>query len=892
VALGAGTRLGAYEILTLIGQGGMGEVYRATDTKLGRDVALKILPPSFTTDPERVARFRREAQVLASLNHPHIAHIYGLEDANGTQFLVLELVDGESLDARIAHGPIPVDDALGIAKQIAEALEAAHEKGIIHRDLKPANVALTRDGQVKVLDFGLAKAVDVTAGSVDAMTSPTITSPAMMTGIGVILGTAAYMSPEQAKGRPADKRSDVWAFGCVLYEMLTGRRGFSGEDVSDTLAMVLRGQPDWTALPADVPESVRLLLQRCLEKDRTKRASEIAVARFVLMEPALTGRPNGVPEPTHRVRHSRFWLGLSWLVTGAVGAGLLSWTISAFRASPPRPIVSRFTFPLPEGLQFSNPGRPMVAFSPDGARMAFVANLGLYVKAMWEVNAGPIFTGITGGITTPQFSPDGRWVAFWSAGSLYKISITGGEPTKLCDLANPYGTTWDANGLLVGEGAEGIIRVPVNGGSPHVLIKVNDDEQAMGPSLLPDGRSILFTVAHGRDANRFDVAQIVVQAIGSSARKVIISGGADARYVGNGYIVYAVKGSLFSQRFDLRRLEALGDAVPVLEGVRRSSGNQTGAAQYAMSATGSLMYIPGPQTSQAGSQPAFLDRKGTIERLKLQPNEYQSPRFSPDGDRLVFAIDDGRDANVWVYNVHGNEAIRQLTFSGRNRFPIWTRDGSRITFQSGRDGGGSIFWQRADGNGTAEPLTRAAQGESHIPNAWSPDGDTLLFSTHVGSGPFSLRALTLHDKKVVPLDAVRSKSELQTGFSRNGRWVVYATSDSDFGSVYLRPFPVNDVQYRVGFGVSPFWAPDGRSVYFVATPGANAFSVVNVSTEPNLEISEPTYWPRPPLGPGGGPNIPRAYDVAPDNQHLVVLLPPGTSDESARPRIDVVLKLV
>jgi serine/threonine protein kinase len=359
VALAPGTRLGPYEVLTLIGSGGMGEVYRAKDTKLGRDVALKILPAAFTTDAERLARFRREAQVLASLNHPHIGAIYGVDEANGQQFLVLELADGESLDRRIARGALPVDESLAIAKQIAEALEAAHERGIIHRDLKPANIAVTKDGRVKVLDFGLAKATEASGVSIDLANSPTITSPAMMTGVGVIVGTAAYMSPEQAKGRPADTRSDVWAFGCVLFEMLTGTRAFSGDSVTEILAAVLRSEPEWAALPAATPPAVRRLLRRCVQKDRTRRLQNAGDVRLEIEE--------APGEPVLAPRESR----LAWIVAAVLALALGSALAALYLRQPvdaPEMRVEIVTPPTPDPISF--------AISPDGRRLAFVASGG------------------------------------------------------------------------------------------------------------------------------------------------------------------------------------------------------------------------------------------------------------------------------------------------------------------------------------------------------------------------------------------------------------------------------------------------------------------------------------------------------------------------------------
>ena len=457
MTLATGTCLGTYEILVLLGAGGMGEVYRARDTNLNRDVALKVLPASFTSDPERLARFRREGQVLASLNHPHIGAIHGLEESRGTQFLVLELVDGESLDKRLARGPIPVDEALPIARQIVEALEAAHEQGIVHRDLKPANVALTRDGQVKVLDFGLAKALEAAGGrSLDLANSPTLTSPAMMTGVGVILGTAAYMAPEQAKGRPADKRCDVWAFGAVLYEMLTGKRAFEGDDVSDTLAAVLRGEPDWSALPPTLPASMRALLEGSLKKDRRERIADISTAHFLLShrDTVETVIQVSRPLPWPAWRHAALVI-VSVAFGGAAATGL--WKL---KPSPVVP-VTRFAISLPPGQQLTL-SRQAVGLSPDATRMVYAAEGRLYLRAMSELESRAI-AGTEDGIN-PVFSPDGQSLVFWADSTLKRIAVSGGVPVTVCPTSPLSGISWGSDGILFAQMGTGIMRVSPNGG--------------------------------------------------------------------------------------------------------------------------------------------------------------------------------------------------------------------------------------------------------------------------------------------------------------------------------------------------------------------------------------------------------------------------------------------
>jgi Tol biopolymer transport system component len=710
-----------------------------------------------------------------------------------------------------------------------------------------------------------------------------------MAAAGMILGTAAYMSPEQAKGRPADKRSDIWAFGCVLYEMLTGQRAFEGDDVSDTLAAVLRGQPDWSALPADVPKHIRLLLDRCLEKERSKRVSDIGVAQFLMTETALAPATNTALPP---VAARPWWARLAPIAASALaGAGIVGIAIWESRSPSPAPTVMRFSYRLAEDQRFTNAGRQVVAISPDGTRMAYVANQHLYLKTLADADARPISGLPAGGVTSPVFSPDGQWLAYWSLGTLSKVAISGGPPVKLAELDNPLGMSWSGDGLLVGQGQKGILRVPDNGGRLEAVIRVKDGELAHGPQLLPDGRSILFTLASGIEPDPWDNAQIVVQAIGSSDQRTIIRGGTDGRYVGTGHIVYAVGGVLFARRFDVRKLEAIGEPISIVEGVERSNGAVTGSAQFAVSTGGTLVYLPGPAAAGlGGSMVALLDLKGRLEALKLPERTYQSPRFSPNGQQLAVAINDGRSWNIWVYDLDGHTQIRQLTSGGNNRFPTWT--GDRITFQSDREGDQSIWRQRADGKDKAERLIKAEQGESLIPDAWSPDGDTLLFSSRTGSRQYLLQSFRVRDNRRQPFTNVQSSNEPNAGFSRDGRWVTYALSGgsgTSLGNVYVRPFPASDEVHIVGPGLSPFWARDRMSLYFVASPGVGAFSLVNVTTEPRFGASEPITVPRP-LITGGGPNVPRAYDSAPDGQHLAVLTAPDSSSGTVTsPQIDYVV---
>jgi len=864
----------------------MGEVYRARDARLDRDVAIKILPETFAADPERVIRFQREAKVLASLNHPNIAIIHGLEHAGGAHALVMELVEGEDLAQRIARGAIPLDEALPIAKQIAEALEAAHEQGIMHRDLKPANIKVRPDGTVKVLDFGLAKAMDLAgsgqqaAGSAHLSMSPTITTPAM-THAGMILGTAAYMSPEQTKGRAVDKRSDVWAFGCVLFEMLTGKRAFEGEDVSDTLAAVLRGEPDWDALPATTPAPIGKLLRGCLKKDRKERVPDIAVARLEIKEalamPAGSVAAAAAARATFRPRP--LWKrAIPIAATALLVAALTSVAWWSFKPSVPPPIVTRFSIPLPHGQTFFTTNTYIVGMSPDGTRMVYAANTGLYLRSAWDLEPkaipGADYSGST--LRTPVFSPDGQSLVFYSATDqvLKRISVTGGAAVTLCPADVPFGISWGVDGIVFGQGSKGIMRVSPNGGQPERLVSVKDGEVAHGPHVLPGGQAMLFTLATGTGGDRWDKAQIVVQSLKSGERKTLVNGGFDARYVPTGHIVYAVGGTLFALPFDAKRLEVAGGPVPIVEGVQRLTGGGTsGSAQFSFSDTGSLVYIPGPAgTFGAGRALVLADRRGSSEILKLPPGAYEHPRISPDGRRVAFDTDDGKEASVWIYDLAGTSSMRRLTFGQKNRFPIWSGDGQRIAFQSDREGDLGIFWQRADGTGTAERLTRPEQGTSHVPESWSPDGKRFLFAATSGSS-ISLWAFSLDDKKATPFGDVQSRNPINAVFSPDGRWVAYYSNETGSDAIYVQPFPATGAKYQIPKkdpsqnDHHPVWSSDGKELFYIPVPGALA--AISVTTRPDFSFGNPVPVPRKFTTAGGSAQFDiRNYDLSPDGKIL------------------------
>jgi len=908
MSLVVGSRLGAYELIAAIGAGGMGEVYRARDTTLNRDVALKVLPEAFAVDADRLARFKREAQVLASLNHPHIAHIYGLEGQDGrSAFIVMELVEGEDLARHIARGPIPFDDALPIARQIAEALEAAHEQGIVHRDLKPANIKLRPDGMVKVLDFGLAKAFDLSSGSHSgersATLSPTITTPAM-TQMGMILGTAAYMSPEQAKGRPADKRSDVWSFGCVLYEMLTGTRPFEGEDVSDTLAAVLRGEPDWSALPSQTPVPVRALIQRCLVKDPRLRVSDLSVARFVLADPSslatpVAASPTGGTPPIQGRRRDSIVRGAAAVVVTAAVVGGAAWKL---RPIPTPPAVVRFPVTLPAGELFGNTARHFVAISPDGTHVVYAANNRLYLRSMSEFDAHAI-SGTDGSMIVPVdpvFSPDGQAIAFFADGALKRVPLTGGAVTTICsEDSAPFGVMWDTSGVVFAASARGIFRCPSNGGTSEQLVTVKDGEQAQSPQLLSDGSVALFAVSKIADGTtRWDKAEIVIQTLKSGARKTIIRGGSDPRYLPTGHLLYAIGGVVYGVPFDLTRQEVTGNAVPVIEGVRRPNGGNSGAAHFATSRTGTLVYAPGPLgTATAAASLAIADRAGVVTRLSLAPGPYVHVRASREGGRLAVGSDDGKEAIVWIYELSGTSAMRRLTIAGHNRFPIWSPDAQRVAFQSDRDGDVAIFSQRADGTGPVERLTKPAQGELHIPESWSPDGKYLSFA--VVKGGFSLWMLSVDDKIAKPFGGVQSTEQIGSVFSPDGRWIAYTSSPAGGGAaspnrgIFIQPFPATGSVYqapRQRLDFQPVWAPKGSELIYVPSAASLQITSVTVTTQPAVAFGTPVNLPAR-VTANRLSGEPRAYDVLADGRFvgLVSGSEPQATDNVAASQLRVIV---
>jgi eukaryotic-like serine/threonine-protein kinase len=864
-------------VVAAIGAGGMGEVYRARDTRLKREVALKILPESFASDPERLARFQREAEVLASLNHPNIAAIYGLEKSDGTTALVMELVEGEDLSQRIARGPIPVDEALPIARQIAEALEAAHEQRIIHRDLKPANIKVRPDGTVKVLDFGLAKLTESLSSPTNpsAMSiSPTITSPAM-TGIGVVLGTAAYMSPEQARGKAVDKRADIWAFGVVVYEMLTGKRAFDGEDVTDTLAAVVRSEPKWDALPDTVSPSARVFLRRCLHKDSKQRIGDIRDVRLAL-EGAFDTTASESKQPV--VHPKPLWRrSIPYACTGVaavLASAIVAWSFWP-TVTPPTP--ARFSYDLPAAQGFRGVGRPVMALSPDGRRFVYNTAGGLFVRSFGTLDAR-LIPGTEPISTSLFFSPDGNWVGYFENGQIKRIGLDGGAPVVICAATNPFGVSWERdNTILFGQPA-GIMRVSANGGSPQLVIPVKPGEAVYGPQLLPDADSVLFSVTTASGDTRWDTADIVVQSMATGKRTVLLHGGSDARFISSGHLLYALRDALYAVPFDAARLQFTGGPVSVAQGIARA-GNptvNTATANYAISDTGTLVYLlagarGGFVLGNAPNTLAWVDRRGNEQPLNLPPRSYIYARISPDGTRLALDVRE-QDQDIWIWEFQ-RQTLTRLTFDpGLDSLPVWAPDAKRLVWSSQR--GGSqlhLYWQSADGTGMVERLTDTSNPQR--PSSFTPDGKTIVLAQAYMAGQQDIVVLTLDGaRQATPLIST-TFDEGNGEVAPDGRWLAYESNESGQYQIYVRPFPtVNAGRWQVSTngGRQPLWARSGEELFYVDPTG----SIMRVNVAKNTA----SFTAAAPVKLIGGTgyyyawddgNHGRTYDVSADGQRFV-----------------------
>lgn len=844
-----GQRLGPYEVTGPLGVGGMGEVYRARDTRLGRDVALKVLREDFAVDHDRMARFEREARVLASLNHPNIAATYGLEESSSTCALVLELVEGPTLADGIRHGPMRLDEALPIARQIAEGLEYAHEHGVIHRDLKPANVKVTPDGQVKVLDFGLAKALQPDTET-DLNLSPTVSTSA--TRAGILLGTPAYMAPEQVRAKPGDRRLDIWAFGCVLFEMLTGRPAFSGETLSDVLSAVLQGEPDWSLLPETTPPPIRLLLRRCLRKELKRRLHHISDARIEIEEALLQTAETGPAQTRTLLPYRNLLWPLAAITLLAIGYA--AWLLKPPEVLRPRS-PTRLTIVLPRDQRLVGGFSSSIALSPDGSRLVYVGRSSedhgrgpqLYVRALDEFTSRPLED--TGDANTPFFSPDGQWVGFFARGKLWKIPIVGGAPLAICDAARvATGATWEADdNIIFTVFGSGLMRVSANGGQPEALTTPDSKRGEVGhqwPQVLPDQKGVLFAIVTSGGGGR-----IVVLSPGTGDQHLLLEGTVAARYIPTGHLIYMERRrDLWAVPFNLANLKVSGSPARVIEDAGR---------QFAISDSGSLVYAVGQAEK---TELVWVDRKGLITPITEGREWYSTPRLSPDGRRLAVTIgEEGASRDIWVFDWERNVWAR-LTQTGNNSSPVWSPDGSRIAFASAGSGSIDIYSKAADGSGEAEPLLE--RDLPQVPDSWSPDGRSLVFWQNDPNGRGDLWTLSMADgRRASPLIAT-SFNELGSDLSPSGNWLSYTSDESGRDEVYVAAFPSGKERLRISVngGLYPVWSADGKELFYREPSGQTM--VVAVRTEPKLAAGRPQV-----LFEG---RFIGSFDVSPDNRRFVM----------------------
>jgi len=872
VSLSPGTRVGPYEVVSAIGAGGMGEVYRARDTRLHRDVALKILPDVVAQDPDRLARLEREAQVLAALNHSNIANIFGFEQTGGISALALEMVEGPTLGDRIAEGPLPVEEALLIARQIAAALEAAHESGIIHRDLKPANIKVRPDGTVKVLDFGLAKVVESNAGrSGSASMSPTLTTPAV-TGVGTIMGTAAYMAPEQARGRIVDKRADIWAFGCVLFEMLSGRRAFEGGDVTDVLAAVIKTDPEWEALPPDLPAPVGMTVRRCLMKDPALRFRDIGDARLALSGAFHTESvAPSVSQVTVPRRSARpVAIVAIAVLAGAAAAAVVTGLLT--RPAPP-PVDRMAILPSEPDARIGGAAGTDVVVTPNGRHIAYNAGRRgesrLYLRALDQLAAVPIAANISNPVHL-MMSPDGQWIGFGDLTDqmIKKVSINGGPPLQIAKLptgpvgAGYVGATWSRDdSIIFGTSGGGLMRVSP-GGSAESITKTDQAKGELAhrfPYLLPGGRAVLFTIFPGD--GQPDNMQIALLDLESRQHRVLVRGGTFPVYVESGHIVYGNAGTLRAVRFDIDRLEVKGNPITVVEGVVTKSG---GAASFSVSANGTLTYVAGAAAAARRSV-VWVDRQGREEEINVPPRAYAYARLSPDGRHVALDIRDEQN-DVWTWDLTRKTLTRLTLNPGMNRAPVWTPDGTRIAVSVATGAAESVFIQASDGSGTPTRVT--PENGIFMPVSFTPDGKQLLVHP-TAAAPYDLQIVDIETKAPPKTLLGEPYSESNGMVSPDGRWLAYQSTESGRDEIYVRPFPnVNSGRWQVSTtgGTRPLWSRDGRELFYYLPPGV--IMAASIGSGSSFTAGTPTVVVK---GTYLAPQTGRMYDVSPDGRRFLLI---------------------
>ena len=862
MSLAAGTRFGTYEIIDLIGVGGMGEVYRARDARLKRDVAIKILPEALAAEPERISRFEREAELLASLNHSNIAIVHDFQKAEQRHFLVMELVEGETLADRLRRGPLLLDETLQVARQIAEALEAAHQKGIIHRDLKPGNIKIGADGKVKVLDFGLAKIFGNTAGTLDAANSPTLMSGTA----GVILGTAAYMSPEQARGKAVEKRTDIWALGCVIYEALTGKQAFEGDNVSDTIAAVIRGEPDWSALPPGTPRRVRTLLERCLRKDPRHRLHDAADVRIEIDD---AGAADPVVATAPPAKHNRLLPMTAGLAAGLAIAGIVAWF--AFRSSGETREPMHLSISLgSDSVSIGGSFNAAFAISPNGKWIVYpVVRSGkqqLFLRGIQDYE-GRLISG-TEDLTNPFFSPDSQWIGFGSGKELKKVPVSGGSPVTICSCVSGFvGGAWGSDNRIafVPDWNLGIWTVSVDGGMPQLLLKTDEAKDRVAfdaPQWLPQGKGILFVLWSGQ-TTRAEDGKIAVLEAGATEPRILIQGGTSPSYLPSGHLLYVRAGALLSVPFDLSRLAVTGTPSPVVEGLELGFN---GGSYYGISQNGALIYEPASGI-QGARRFVMIDRKGEIQPITERRGLLTEFSLSKDGKHIaarVVAVND----DVWTFDVATGTPLRLTSEPLDELYPQWTPDGTRIAFSTRT---GKIFWKPADG---ATPREELSHGEyPRWTGSFSPDGKTLAFVEIHPSRQGDIWLLPLEgDRKAQPLLATDADERFPK-FSPDGRWLAYTSNETGRNEIYVRPIGPAGGRKRISTegGTDPRWARSGRELFF--TKGDKLASVT-LDAEANPVGKDRIILDAPKLDDLVFLADFPLYDVMPDGEHFVMVLAP------------------
>jgi Tol biopolymer transport system component len=868
--LPVGTILGNYEVVGLLGAGGMGEVYRARDLTLNRDVAVKIVNHELCAHPDSRARLQREARALAALAHPHIAAVHEYGESDSGCYIAMEYVPGEPLNVLLAREHFRPRAALGIAVQIAGALEAAHDKGLVHRDLKPANIRLTPDGIVKVLDFGLARQIE---GGDDVAA----TGSGFVSRVGEVVGTPAYMSPEQARGHIVDRRTDIWSFGCVLYELLASRQAFSGPTSTDLLVAILEREPEWLHLPDDTPLIARRLLRRCLEKDVARRIRDIGDVRLELEE-ALTpaGAVATLESRTEVTAGRRGWAMVAALLVAGGALGALLWsTLSPSRAATaPIGPLARFVVPLPGDTQFVVTDFPTLAISPDGAFVAYTATRGdrtqLFLRPLNAHESTPV-PGSANAVS-PFFSPDSQWIAFFADGKLKKMPVAGGPPIIVCDATIGFGGSWGADGTILFAPAPGspLWRVPSAGGTPVRLTQLNAERGEFShrwPEFLPDGRTVLYTIGI---KGSWDDAEIVAESLETGSRQRLVEGGTHPRYLTSGHLLYVRNGAAWVVPFDAERLRVGGPPVRVLDDVLVSFD---GAGQIGVSPRGTLIYIAG-SAFEPPRRLITLDASGETSPLAAAPGAYAGPRLSPEGRRIVVSIA-GAVEEVWLYDI-GSGRLEQLTFESVNRAPIWTPDGKRITFSSNRAGALNLFLMDADGLTTPERLTTS--DNLQLPGAWSPDGAVLAYVEHhpqTGRDIWLLR----HEHRNRPGDRFTDSAfdETAPAFSPDGRWLAYVSNQSGRNEIWVRAVDASSPATMISSegGSEPVWSRNGRELFYRA--GDRLMGVGFIAGSPPRAGALRVVFDGP-FEPGTADRA--NYDVGPGAQQFVML---GGSGQSATP---------